>query len=73
MHTPVLQMNHISKTYKKHQALDNISLTIDQGDIYGFIGQNGAGKTTLIRIVTGLSYPSKGTFALFGSTDESKR
>lgn len=73
MHTPVLQMNHISKKYKEHQALDNVSITIHQGDIYGFIGQNGAGKTTLMRIATGLSYPSKGSFALFGATEESQK
>ncbi|WP_062051121.1 ATP-binding cassette domain-containing protein [Bacillus sp. JCM 19034] len=73
MHTPVLQMNHISKTFKKNLALDNVTLTIDQGDIYGFIGQNGAGKTTLLRIIAGLSFPSKGTFTLFGSADERKK
>ncbi|MCJ7843452.1 ATP-binding cassette domain-containing protein [Lederbergia sp. NSJ-179] len=73
MLTPVLQMNHISKTYKEHQALDGVSFTIQQGEIYGFIGQNGAGKTTLIRIVTGLSYPTNGSFALFGAAEESQK
>src|SRR5690606_17156263 len=40
---------------------------IKKGDIYGFIGQNGAGKSTLLRMITGLSFPSEGSFELFGN------
>lgn len=73
MNTQILQTMSISKQYKKHTALDNVSLSINKGDIYGFIGQNGAGKTTLIRLVTGLIYPSNGSFMLFGATSEKEK
>src|SRR5690625_5060147 len=73
MNTQVLDMMNISKQYKQHKALDNVSLCINKGDIYGFIGQNGAGKTTLIRLITGLSFPSSGSFKLFGTSSEKNK
>src|SRR5699024_1585071 len=66
-------MVNISKQYKQHKALDNVSLRINKGDIYGFIGQNGAGKTTLIRLIAGLSFPSNGSFKLFGTSSEKSK
>ncbi|WP_058304122.1 ABC transporter ATP-binding protein [Gorillibacterium timonense] len=70
MHEYVLRTNQITKTFKNHTALDKVSLSIHKGSIYGFIGQNGAGKSTLIRMITGLSFPTKGTIELFGASDE---
>ncbi len=52
-------------------ALNKVNLSIKKGSIYGFIGQNGAGKSTLIRIITGLAYPTSGSFELFGESNES--
>ena len=65
----ILQTQSISKTYKKTKAVQAVSLTIEEGDIYGFIGKNGAGKTTLIRMITGVAEPTSGSFSLFGLTD----
>lgn len=53
----MLEIKNISKHYGDKLAVDNISLTIEAGDIYGIIGHNGAGKTTLIRMITGLIEP----------------
>lgn len=66
----VLQTNQLSKKFKGSVALDKVNLSIRKGSIYGFIGQNGAGKSTLMRIVTGLAFPSGGSIALFGASDE---
>lgn len=55
MNTPILEIKHLTKTYgKSKKAVDDLSLTVCAGDIYGFIGQNGAGKTTTLRAVTGI-------------------
>lgn len=62
----ILEVNHLTKIYKNNIILDNLSLTINKGDIYGFVGKNGAGKTTLIRIISGLVDANSGTFNLFG-------
>lgn len=66
----VLKTYNLCKRYKNQMAVDNISMTINQGDIYGFIGQNGAGKTTLIRLITGLAHRSSGEIELFGGSSE---
>lgn len=51
----MLKIKNFSKTYKEgKKAVDNLSLSIDKGDIYGFIGHNGAGKTTTIKCITGI-------------------
>ena len=67
MEQVVLKTNHLTKRYGHRAVVENLSMTIHQGDIYGFIGKNGAGKTTLIRMVTGLAAPSDGSIQLFGS------
>ena len=56
----ILRTNHLTKRYGHRTVVDNLSMTIYEGDIYGFIGKNGAGKTTLIRMITGLAAPSDG-------------
>ena len=62
----VLETNSLSKAYKGHFAVKDVSMHIEQGDIYGFVGENGAGKTTLIRLITGLAAPTGGSYSLFG-------
>lgn len=62
----VLTTDGLSKIYKGHFAVKDVSMHIDKGDIYGFVGENGAGKTTLIRLITGLAAPTKGTYSLYG-------
>ncbi|MEF9992019.1 MAG: ABC transporter ATP-binding protein [Peptostreptococcaceae bacterium] len=68
----VLEIKNISKKYKNTLALENVSISIKKGDIYGFIGENGAGKTTLIRMITGLGFPNKGEIKLFGESETTK-
>jgi ABC-2 type transport system ATP-binding protein len=70
MNEYVLKTNHLSKKYQDKMALNKVSLSIRKGSIYGFIGQNGAGKSTSIRLITGLAYPTTGTFELFGENNE---
>lgn len=69
----VLKVNGICKSYKHNQVLNSVSMTIQKGDIYGFVGKNGAGKTTLIRIIAGLTEANEGEFELFGVNSKSRQ
>ncbi|PEB54354.1 bacitracin ABC transporter ATP-binding protein [Bacillus pseudomycoides] len=62
----VLRTYGLTKKYKDVIAVDNVSMNIKKGEIYGFLGQNGAGKTTAMRMIVGLIKPSKGEIELFG-------
>ena len=66
----VLTTDHLTKIYKGHPAVKDVSMHIDEGDIYGFVGENGAGKTTVIRLITGLAEPTKGTYSLYGVSNK---
>ena len=57
----IIRTQNLCKHYKETIALDNVSLHIPRGAIYGLIGNNGAGKTTLMRILSNLQSPSSGT------------
>ena len=56
----ILRVEHVSKHYAGHKALDDVSLSIPRGSVYGLLGPNGAGKTTLIRIVNRITAPATG-------------
>ena len=62
----VLQTEALSKQYGHFKALDNLSMHVPKGAIYGMVGKNGAGKTTLIRLICGLQTPSAGIYTLYG-------
>lgn len=62
----VLHTEHLSKHYKTFKALDDLSMHVERGAIYGFVGKNGAGKTTLIRLICGLQLPTSGTYSIYG-------
>jgi ABC-2 type transport system ATP-binding protein len=61
-----LEADHISKRFGNLPAVQDLSLNVNEGDIYGFIGPNGAGKTTSIRMMLGLIEPTAGTARVFG-------
>ena len=63
----ILTAKNIDKYYGDKKVLNNVSMNINRGDIYGFIGKNGAGKTTFMRVVLSLTYPRSGEVLLFGN------
>lgn len=63
----VLQTENLCKHYRHFKALDNFTMNVPKGAIYGFVGKNGAGKTTLIRLICGLQTPTSGNFTLYGA------
>lgn len=60
----IVTTNNISKQYKDTTALNNVSIHIPKGAIYGLVGNNGAGKTTLMRLLLGLQAPTSGTMEI---------
>jgi branched-chain amino acid transport system ATP-binding protein len=67
MSTIVLKVAGVSKRFGGLQALSDVGITIQQGQVYGLIGPNGAGKTTFFNVITGLYTPDSGTFELGGA------
>lgn len=67
----VLRTDNICKHYRKTNALNNVTMNVPKGSIYGFVGKNGAGKTTLMRIICGLQFQSGGDFELYGEKSDS--
>lgn len=62
----ILELQHIKKYFATQKAVDDISLTAVQGQIFGLLGPNGAGKTTLIRMITGIFFPDEGEIIFDG-------
>lgn len=75
MKKQVLKTINLTKKYKDFSALNNVSINVDKGDIYGLIGKNGAGKTTLFKLIMGLSKITSGDILINDNTnlDESRR
>ena len=63
----ILTARSLGKRYKNFKALNDFSIHVPKGAIYGFVGKNGAGKTTFIRLVSGLQEPSAGSYAIYGT------
>jgi len=70
MSSPIVQVRQLSHRYGERRALDGVSLEVNAGEIFGFLGPNGSGKTTLFRILSTLITPQEGrvTFDLMGRT-----
>ncbi|MEX2490097.1 MAG: ATP-binding cassette domain-containing protein, partial [Pseudomonadales bacterium] len=66
MEDPALQLTHVSKSFGRFKAVDDISLSIPRGSIYGFLGPNGAGKTTTLRLILDILRPSSGSLSILG-------
>ena len=63
----MLKIEHVSKSYdKKKKAVDDVSLTLEKGDLFGFVGHNGAGKTTLLKSISGILNTDQGSITLNG-------
>lgn len=62
----IVEMNGLTKSYKGVKAVNNVSLSIEDGEIFGFIGPNGAGKSTTIKMLLNFIYPTTGEAKIFG-------
>jgi len=70
---PAVQITHLRKTYGPVTAVDDVSLSVAEGEIFGILGPNGAGKTTTVECAIGLRVPDAGTVSLFGLDPQSDR
>ncbi|MEO6721737.1 MAG: ABC transporter ATP-binding protein [Ferruginibacter sp.] len=61
----IIRVTHLSKQFKDTKAVDDLSFTVNEGDVYGFLGQNGAGKSTTIRMLLTLIQPTSGEIHIF--------
>ena len=61
-----IQTDNLTKYYGRHRGIENICLSVEEGDFFGFIGPNGAGKSTTIRTLLGLLSPTGGDAHIFG-------
>lgn len=68
----VLQVDHLSKKYKKVEAVKDISFSIQKGNVYGLLGPNGSGKTTTLAMLMGILHPTQGSFSWFGNGQEDR-
>src|SRR5512136_688052 len=66
MDTSVISINQLTRIFKETVAVDNLSLDVHAGEIFGFLGHNGAGKTTTIRLLNGLLEPTSGSMRVLG-------
>lgn len=63
---PILSVQNVTKKYATHTALNNVSLDVEEGSVFGLLGPNGAGKTSLIRIINQITGPDSGSIMLLG-------
>ncbi|GAC1377973.1 MAG: ATP-binding cassette domain-containing protein [Ktedonobacteraceae bacterium] len=64
--SPAIEIKDLCKTFGKFQAVDHLTLTVQQGEIFGLLGPNGSGKTTTINMISGLSVPTSGEVRVMG-------
>jgi len=62
----IIETHDLTKYYGKSKGIEDVNITVKQGEIYGFIGPNGAGKSTTIRTLLGLIFPTRGSAKIFG-------
>jgi len=69
----LIQLKGVTKEYKKNTVLEDVSLTIEEGDLYGIVGMSGSGKTTLLNLISGFLEPSSGKVLFHTSINEELR
>ena len=62
----IIRVNSLYKHFGEIKAIEELSFSVEEGDVYGFLGQNGAGKSTTIRMLLGLVRPSHGEIEIMG-------
>ncbi|WP_062231021.1 ABC transporter ATP-binding protein [Fictibacillus sp. FJAT-27399] len=62
----MIEFKNVTKKYRNHRAVDNLSLSLPQGKIIGIVGENGSGKSTTMKLISGLIRPSKGSVSVDG-------
>ncbi|MFN2438583.1 MAG: ATP-binding cassette domain-containing protein, partial [Chitinophagaceae bacterium] len=70
---PIIEVSNLTKYFKQIHAVDDLSFTVQKGEVYGFLGQNGAGKSTTIRMLLTLVKPTKGRIRIFGKDLQTHR
>jgi ABC-type multidrug transport system ATPase subunit len=73
MSDQIVSIKHLSKHFGSFHAVQDVNITVNQGDVYGFLGPNGAGKSTTMRCMLSLIQPDQGTIELFGKSIKSHR
>ncbi|MBI4227777.1 MAG: ATP-binding cassette domain-containing protein, partial [Candidatus Omnitrophica bacterium] len=63
---PIIEVDHLVKRYDGTVAVNDVSFTVEPGELFAFLGPNGAGKTTTIRLLMGMIQPTRGSGAVFG-------
>src|SRR5919197_4681200 len=63
-----VEIDHVTKTFGKHVAVDDLSLAVPSHTVYGFIGPNGSGKTTTLRMIMRILHPDRGTIRVLGES-----
>ncbi len=63
-----VELNQVTKTFGSHTAVNQLSLNVPSGSVYGFIGPNGSGKTTTLRMIMNIYYPDSGAIRVFGES-----
>ncbi|MEU8377616.1 ABC transporter ATP-binding protein [Streptosporangium sp. NPDC048865] len=69
----VIEIKDLRKSYRRHRALDGVTLTVERGEIFGILGPNGAGKTTVVECASGLRAPDGGTLRVLGLDPRTQR
>jgi ABC-2 type transport system ATP-binding protein len=70
---PAVEISNVTKTFGDLTAVDNLSLTVPEGSVYGFIGPNGSGKSTTMRMIANIFYPDSGTIQVLGEARHGTR
>lgn len=72
MTNALISLNNVCKHYKQLHALNNVSMTLDKGEVLGLFGHNGAGKTTMMKLILGVISPTQGDVNVMGMAPDSK-